>query len=49
MANLEQHTSSWSNLLEINIHYQGLFTSKWYTVGPERYQEAGNNSKMVLT
>lgn len=48
MANLEQHTSSWSNLLEINIHYHGLFTSKRETLDPERYQEAGKNSKIVL-
>lgn len=48
MANLEQHTSSWSNSLEINIHYLGLFTSKKDTIGPESYQEAGNNYKMAI-
>lgn len=48
MANPEQHTSSWSNLLEINIHYHGLFTSKRDALDPERYQKAGKNSKMVL-
>lgn len=48
MANLEEHTSSWSNLLEINIHSHGFFFSKRDTLGPESCQEAGNNSKMVL-
>lgn len=48
MANLEQHTSSSSNLVEINIYSHGFFSSKRDNLDPESCQEAGNNSKMVL-